>query len=189
MATRSHVGLLTAAIAVGAFIAHAQDAGVAVSGFDVAVDADGQIKLPDQSFRTNWVQLGSWTVNGEDGAEGMHIVYTQPGVAESYQATGAFPDGAVLVKELRGANIEDLTTGRVSYASELQGWFVMVKDAGDRYPGNPLWGDGWGWGFFEAASPGTLITEDYEAECISCHVPAQDTDWIYTRGYPALATD
>ncbi len=180
---------LSLAITSVVAIAYAQDVSLPISGYDVAVASDGSIKLPDTSFRTEWTQLGSWTVNGEDGAEGMHIVYTQPGVVEAYLETGAFPDGTVLVKELRGASTEDLTTGRVSYAAELQGWFVMVKDATDKYPDNPLWGDGWGWGFFEAGSPQMLVTEDYKAECIACHVPAQETDWIYVRAYPALAME
>lgn len=179
-------GALSLALVVYAAVAYSQSTYPSVSGFDVAVDENGNIKLPELPFREIWTQLGTWSVNGEDGAEGMHIVYTQPGVVEAYLKTGSFPDGAVLVKELRGAETEDLTTGRVSYASELQGWFVMVKDSAERYPDNALWGDGWGWGFFEASSPQTLVTEDYKTECLSCHVPAQETDWIYTRAYPAL---
>jgi hypothetical protein len=180
------IGVISLVLAATGLIAYAQNTQLSVSGFDVAVDGDGNIKLPDLPFRDTWTQLGTWSVNGDDGAEGMHIVYTQPGVAEAYRRTGAFPDGAVLVKELRGAKTEDLTTGRVSYADELEGWFVMVKDTDDKYPGNALWGDGWGWGFFEASSPQTLVTQDYKTECLSCHVPAQETDWIYTRSYPAL---
>jgi hypothetical protein len=187
MHKRKMVGLVAIVLALplSANLTIGQDVDF-TAGFEIAVAEDGQIRLPDVPFRTEWTQLGSWTVNGEDGAEGMHIVYAQPGVAEAYRATGSFPNGTVLIKELRGAVTEDLTTGRVSYAAELQGWFVMIKDAQDRYPNNPLWGDGWGWGFFEASSPETLITSDYKTECLSCHVPAQDTDWIYTRGYPAL---
>ena len=185
---KTKIGALSIALIFSAALGYAQDTDLPVSGFDVAVNGDGTIKLPDLPFRTRWVQLGSWTVNGDDGAEGMHIVYTQPGVAEAYQKTGAFPDGTVLVKELRAAKTEDLTTGRVSHATELQGWFVMVKDATGRYPDNPLWGDGWGWGYFEASAPQTLVTKDYNAECLACHVPAQDTDWIYVRGYPALTS-
>ncbi|MEY8831986.1 cytochrome P460 family protein [Phaeobacter italicus] len=180
------IGAVSLALVAAAAIAYGQGVQPAIYGFDVAVDDDGNIKLPDLPFRETWTQLGTWSVNAEEGAEGMHMVYTQPGVVEAYKKTGAFPDGAVLVKELRGAETEDLTTGRVSYASELQGWFVMVKDSTERYPDNALWGDGWGWGFFEASSPQTLITEDYKAECLSCHLPAKDTDWIYTRAYPAL---
>lgn len=186
---RLHFGVVTLAVLVAGVDGNAQNTSLDVSGFDVAVDYSGNIKLPELPFRTNWVLLGSWTVNGEDGAEGMHIVYTQPGVVEAYRATGAFPDGTVIVKELRGSSAEDLTTGRVSYVAELQGWFVMVRDATGRYPDNPLWGDGWGWGFFEAGSPRVLVTEDYKSECIACHIPAQETDWIYTRAYPVLAEE
>ena len=184
---RLSFGAVTIALLTAGVAGNAQTTSLDVSGYDVAVDDSGNVKLPEVPFRTDWVLLGSWTVNGEDGAEGMHIVYTQPGVAEAYRETGLFPDGTVLVKELRAASTEDLTTGRVSYAAKLQGWFVMVKDATGKYPDNALWGDGWGWGFFDASAPQTLVTEDYKSECIACHIPAQETDWIYTRAYPALA--
>lgn len=49
--------------------------------------------------------------------------------------------------------------------------------------------DGWGWGFFAAADPSVLVTEDYVLECKACHVPAEATDWVYTRAYPALRSD
>ena len=164
--------------------------GVAVSGFDMAVSGSGDLKLPDVDFRAEWTMLGSWTVNGgDDGAQGVHVVYTQPGVAAAYRETGEFPDGAVLIKELLSASTEDLTTGNVSYADDVEGWFLMVKDAANRYPGNALWGDGWGWGFFGADDPARLVTTDYVEECKSCHIPARATDWIYTRAYPVLRAD
>jgi len=48
-----------------------------------------------------------------------------------------------------------MTTGTVSRPASLRGWFVMMKDSDGRYPGNNLWGDGWGWSWFDAASPST----------------------------------
>lgn len=27
---------------------------------------------------------------------------------------------------------------------------------------------------------------DYKTDCLTCHVPAKQTDWIYTQGYPPL---
>src|SRR3546814_19256354 len=77
------------------------------------------------------------------------IVYTQPKSVEAYRSTGHFPDGTVLVKELYEGASDDLTTGRVSWSGKAAGWFVMVKDDTNRFSGNPRWGDGWGWSFFE----------------------------------------
>ena len=107
-------------------------------------------------------------------------------MVDAYRETGAFPDGAVIVKELFGTATEDMTTGRVSHAHEVEGWFVMIKDAKGRFPDHGLWGNGWGWALFNADDPSTPVTEDYEAECIACHVPAEGTDWIYVEGYPGL---
>lgn len=161
----------------------------AFDGFEVAVESDGKIFLPTVPFRSEWTSLGTFVVNGgEDGAEGFHSVYTQPDVVQAYLETGSFPDGTVLIKELLGTRTEELTTGNVSYAHGVEGWFVMVKDQNGRYPDNALWGDGWGWGYFSAEDPNELITADYKAECLDCHLPAQDTDWIYIRGYPQLSS-
>lgn len=189
MRMQTHLVLATASLMLAGATAFAAGPAAKQSGFEIAVEANGTLKLPDVDFRTEWTMLGSWAVDGGRGADGMHIVYTQPGVASTFRETGAFPDGTVLIKELRAAATEDLTTGTVSYASELQGWFVMVKDSASRYPGHPLWGDGWGWGFFAADDPASLVTEDYVTECKACHVPAEATDWVYTRAYPALRND
>lgn len=155
-------------------------------GFALAVDDKGKLRVPDVDYRKSWSLLGVFVVNGDDAAEGMHAVYTQPESVEVYRETGSFPDGTVLVKELFGTETEDMTTGSVSRAAETQGWFVMVKDATGRYAGNPLWGDGWGWAYFDGDDPKTSPTESYVAECKECHVPAQNTDWIYVQGYPVL---
>jgi hypothetical protein len=79
-----------------------------------------------------------------------------------------------------------MTTGTVTSAGALAGWFVMVKDNVCRFSGNKLWGDGWGWSWFEAADPQKTTSTDYTADCQSCHVPARASDWIYTHGYPPL---
>jgi hypothetical protein len=43
-----------------------------------------------------------------------------------------------------------MTTGNVSHAKILKGWFVMIKDGKNSHPDNKLWGDGWGWSWFMA---------------------------------------
>jgi Cytochrome P460 len=116
------------------------------------------------------------------GSKEIHEVYASPGTIDAYRKTGRFPEGAALVKEVFGTSTGSMTTGTVSHADQLKGWFVMVKDGKNSHPGNPLWGDGWGWSWFDADKPLT----SYKTDCQGCHVPAQSTDWIYVNGYPAL---
>lgn len=160
--------------------------GQTAENFSPYVDAEGTISLPE-GFR-DWAYLGTWSIADDEGmgAAGFHVVYTQPETVAAYRKTGRFPDGAVLVKELFETTSGDLTTGHVSWARKATGWFVMIKDANGRFPGHPLWGDGWGWALFQADAPDVAVTKDYKAECLSCHVPARDNDWIYIQGYPIL---
>jgi hypothetical protein len=132
--------------------------------------------------------LGSWAVAADEGrgSKELHVVYVSPGSVEAYRKDGRFPDGAVLVKEVFETATKEMTTGTVSHAEKLKGWFVMVKDSAGRHPGNALWGDGWGWSWFDAANPTKTTSTDYKLNCKSCHVPAHATDWIYVDGYPAL---
>lgn len=157
------------------------------------VDNAGNISLPSD-FRAQWTFLGTWSIAEADvehsaeasghGAAGLHNVYTQPGVARYFRRHGVFPDGAVVVKELLKATTASMTTGTVSRATEVEGWFVMVKDTEERFDTNPLWGDGWGWVLF---GPDAIAkTKNYKSECLGCHVPAKATDWLYIQGYPVL---
>lgn len=150
------------------------------------VGKDGSIQVPDVDYRKDWAFLGTFSVQGDDGAADLHTVYTQPETLAAYRETGTFPDGAVLIKELFKTTTDDLTTGRVSWATDRAGWFVMVKDSANSFPENPLWGDGWGWAFFNPDNPEKTITKDYKAECLGCHEPVRDTDLSYVMGYPAL---
>jgi len=149
------------------------------------VAESGDITLPD-GFET-WPTLGSWSTADADGVQnGMHQVYASPGTIEGFKQNGSFPDGSVLVKEVRGAATANLSTGAASYATKKQVWFVMVKDTQGRFANNALWGDGWGWALFEAADPAKQVATDYKVDCQGCHIPAQETDWIYTAAYPVL---
>lgn len=163
------------------------------STYGSLVDDVGNITLP-KAFRSDWTFLGTWSIAEKDversseasghGAAGLHNVYTQRGVAEYFQQNGKFPDGAVIVKELLKAVTAAMTTGTVSRGNEVEGWFVMVKDTKSRFPGNKLWGDGWGWSLFDAGK--NLTTKDYKTECLRCHIPAKRNDWVYVEGYPIL---
>ena len=49
----------------------------------------------------------------------------------------------------------------------------MVRNSKGTHSGNPLWGDGWGWSWFDADKPLKTTSTDYHY-------------WIYTNGYPVL---
>lgn len=152
--------------------------------------ADERLRIPAVDYRQEWVLLGSYSVLADDpaaGAKQLHVVYAAPATVAAYRRTGAFPDGAVLVKDVFATQTEDLTTGTVSYANILVGRFVMVKDADDTYAGSSLlWGDGWGWAFYEGAERERTVTTDYRQDCLGCHEPARDQDLVYIQGYPVL---
>jgi hypothetical protein len=150
-------------------------------------DVSGNLHVPD-AYRTTYEFLGSWAVAAEQGAgsKELHVVYASPGATPAYRRDGRFSDGAVLVKEVFEATTEPRTTGTVSQAASLKGWFVMMKNGSGRFPGHKLWGDGWGWSWFDAANPSKTTSTDYKTDCLGCHVPARASDWIYVDGYPPL---
>jgi hypothetical protein len=174
---------------IGAVTAYGQiDTGSSYSGTTAAVvDDKGNLRVP-ADYRTAYRMLGTWAVAADDGpgSKQLHVVYASPGTIAAYRRDGRFPDGTVLVKEVFKAATGKMTTGTVSSADALAGWFVMVKDNVGRYRGNKLWGDGWGWAWFDAKDAEKTTSTDYTKDCKGCHVPARASDWIYTRGYPPL---
>ena len=161
----------------------------------------GAINVPEDY--TLWPTLGTWTHTKVDGGAATiheyHVVYTQPETIKYYQKKRRFPDGAVLVKELLHAETRSMTTGpAVGHATTLKGFFVLVRDTKGRFKSSSLWGDGWGWSFFNADDHVNTISTDYKVDCVPCHVPAKelaprnakkDDKWIYTLGYPVLHND
>lgn len=177
-----------AALAVAAVaVVQAQDTGVAAK--PQSVEAETLLRVPDVDYRKEWVQLGAFSVladNPADGAKQLHVVYTARHNLEEYLRTGRFPDGTVLVKDVFAARTEALTTGTVSYAGDLAGRFVMVKDGAGKLGSGPRFGDGWGWAFYEGAETKRTVTINYKNDCLSCHEPARGQDLLYLQGYPFL---
>jgi Cytochrome P460 len=154
---------------------------------EAVVDAQGNLHVPS-SYRADYEFLGTWAIAADKGvgSKELHNVYARPGTIATYHTRGRFPDGTVLVKEVYETSTAPMTTGTVSHAQTLKGWFVMVKDSKNSHPGNSLWGDGWAWSWFDAGNPTKTTSTDYKRDCLPCHVPAQATDWVYTSGYPTL---
>lgn len=150
------------------------------------VDAAGNMRIPT-NYRASYEYLGSWSIAGDEkGAKQIHAVYASPGTAAAYRKDGKFPDGAILIKEVYNASTAEMTTGTVSHEDALVGWFMLVKDSKNSHPANKLWGNGWGWSWFDAGNPTKTTSTDFHADCLGCHIPAQASDWIYVSGYPVL---
>lgn len=154
-------------------------------GFSL-VDKAGNIAKP-KNYRERYETLGTYMVLDPAGNQ-MHVTYASPGTAEYYQRTGKFADGTVLVKEVFGTEHAQLTTGDANWASGTKVWFIMVKDEKGRYSDSKLWGDGWGWALYKSDAPDKQVAVSYKKDCLGCHIPAKGTDWIYTQGYPVLAS-
>jgi Cytochrome P460 len=187
---RSVVAAVTAALilSVAADVSHAQARGKAGPTWT----ADGALVLPT-GFRENWVFLGSpLTPNGLNGGkaafEEFHNVYIHPDHLRAYRATGEWPEGTIMLKELQrvsrgaGANADGSTTeasGRGFFPAELNGIDISVKDS-------RRFADSDGWGFFNFghhAPPyaGTARVERKE-NCAACH-QAQANKMVFDKFY------
>lgn len=175
--------LVAAAIAVSSAGLAATSSG----GAAPVVNAAGKLRVP-VNYRGSYQYLGTWSIAADagPGAKEMHVVYSSPGAAAQYKRTGHFADGTVLVKEVFAVQTLSMTTGTVSHPNTLKGWFVMVRDSKNTHKNNTLWGDGWGWSWFNAGDPLHTTSTNYKNDCQGCHVPAKASDWIYVNGYQAL---
>lgn len=162
---------------------------LANDNFSPYVDKNGNISFPEK-FRTSMIHMGSWFVP-EGEASGFHDVYTEKETIEIFRKTGQFPDGATLVKELRAAEKSDYTTGvGVRHSTtEIKQWFVMIKDSKNRFINNSNWGDGWGWALFKPSDKHKNVSSNYKSDCLGCHIPAKDNNWIYLEGYPIFKSE
>ena len=175
----------TLALGAAAWMSMAGAMDPASNSFSQYINDKGEIQLP-QNYRQNWTHLGSWMVpDAKAPGHGFHDVYTQNWAAKAYLRDGEFPDGSVLVKEVRKIESGAQTTGQAHWAGDTNIWFVMIKDKKQRFNG-PHWGDGWGWALFDTKTPGKNISASYAETCQGCHIPAQNTDRVFIEGYPTL---
>jgi len=183
--------LAVAAIALSSALVFAKSSRSPAAGATTTstppVDAKGNLHVPP-NYRQVYEYLGSWAIAADKGAGSkiIHETYASPGTIAAYRKTGKFPNGTTLVKEIFAAKTSHMTTGTVSRVGKLQGVFVMVRDDKNDHPGNPLWGDGWGWSQFDPGKPEKTTSTSFQANCQVCHTPASKTDWVYTQGYAPL---
>jgi hypothetical protein len=151
------------------------------------IGPDGAPELPDDYTGPDWAQLGTWAVATSEGTDvsQMHLVFTQRRAIDAYLASGRWPDGTTLVKELRDSAPEPLSTGHAAAAGGIRGWFVMVKQASKPDTPSPHWGDGWYGSQYGVDNRSKNLSSGW-VTCRGCHTPVRATDWVFVHGYPLL---
>ncbi len=185
----SAVALASALWSVPVVTAQAQ--GIVEANFT----AEGAAERPANWRR--WVFVGSpITPNGLNGGAApfpeFHNVYVEPSAFRDYQATGEWPEGTQIAKELvlvrENGNAENGSTAEVSGVGYQQGEFagleLAVKDS-ERFSSMPG-----GWAYFSfghQAQPYNASAEAFPAEaCNACHAASADTDFVFTQFYPVI---
>lgn len=156
---------------------------------------DGSVNQPE-NWRT-WVFVGAPLTpnalnNGNAPFPEFHNVYVEPSAFMAYEATGEWPEGTQLAKELTsiyqnnndetGASME--VSGRGFQQGEFQGLELTVKDS-ERFKDMPG-----GWAYFSFGHK----PEPYEktanafpaASCNACHDANAEDDFVFTQFYPIL---
>ena len=149
--------------------------------------ADGALVRPAVTYR-EWVHAGTpITPHDRNGGKaafpGFHPVYIDPGALAAYERDGAWPDGAVLVKELVSVGTKRASSGKGYFMGDYIGLEVAIKDA-SRFPDAPG-----NWAYFSFGHEYPLadkVQAQPEEACASCHEAAADDDMVFTQYYPIL---
>ena len=136
--------------------------------------SDEGVQYPD-GFR-RWVHVGTAVIlPGSNpvmkSEEGMHHVFANPKAADSY-ATGDFPDGSVLVYELRDAQQQNgvITEGNRRRVD------VMIKDS-DLYKST----GGWRFERFFGDQHDENAIHDSGHSCFQCHSKADKHGFVFSQ--------
>jgi hypothetical protein len=156
-------------------------AGVGAATFD----RDGKLLFPSD-YRT-WVFVGaSVTPNEMNGGKAafpeFHTVYMDPASYESFQNTGEFPEGTVMVKETLMIGGRKAPSGKGYFMGDFVLMAAGVKDT-KRFGGKRA-----GWGFFAFGNPSDPQPKAEVlpvAQCNDCHSAAAQ-ERVFIQYYPVL---
>ncbi|QBF83761.1 hypothetical protein EXU30_14460 [Shewanella maritima] len=119
------------------------------------VDEQGQIHLPEDYALQGFVHLGSNTVTRPDDGvlQNINSAYTQADALIEFNKTGVWPDGTVIIKDIRFVSENmSLLSGEVQHQASRDIAFVMVKDSTMRFyqsEHKQLWDSSWGWAQYD----------------------------------------
>lgn len=146
-------------------------------------DSEGRMIFP-ADYR-EWVYVTSGhgmsyaPVAADQPAPPFDNVFVNPAAYRSFMDTGTWPDGTVLVLEVRGGTSHgSILQGGAFQTGEPLAVEVHVKDTAR------FGGDGWAFFGFGAKQPVAMIPR--AASCYSCHEANTAVDRTFVQFYPTL---
>jgi hypothetical protein len=167
------VGLLgLSALALG------QDAGA--PGGDAAFTTGGQLLYP--THYREWVYLSSgfdmsYSPSMQMDRHFFDNVFVNTSAYRAFFATGHWPDGTVLVLEVRRAQQHGSINRSGNFQGDAQGIEVHLRDTA-------RFADHWAFFGFDNPSTGKLIPPS--ADCYACHAAHAAVDTTFVQFYPTL---
>jgi hypothetical protein len=162
--------------------------GMTKNALPVSWNAAGELERPE-GYR-EWIFVGT-PVTPNDMNDGkaafpeFHNVYIDPASYAVYKATGEFPDGTVLIKELVDVGSKAAVSGQGYFQGEFIGLEATIKSK-TRHADEPGY---WAYYSFTPQDGGMLkktATQFLTAQCNACHQAAAADDWVFTQYYPVL---
>jgi len=173
--------VLTATIALAGIATAATEQAPAASAFAPSYTEDGKLRRPD-NYR-EWIYLSTGLdMNYRERPTGMDHsmfdnVFAEPSAWRAFRETGTWPNGTVLVMEVRGASDKgSINKAGHFQTADLMGMEVHVRDS--RFPG--------GWAFFVFDNDDTASPLPQEASCYTCHRAHGAVDTTFVQFYPTL---
>lgn len=180
-------GLLVIAISLICPLALAQES-AAQEGSSVSYTADARLNFPG-SYR-EWVYLTSgfdMSYSAAANGSGHHLfdnLFVNPASYRAFERSGRWPDGTVLVLELRRAGADNPLNKQGSFqGTAVVGVEVHVRDSA-RFAG--------GWAFYSFGGTGSSSFNTaakvipHSADCYACHTAHGAVDTTFVQFYPTL---
>jgi hypothetical protein len=131
------------------------------------------VQCPD-NFR-RWVHVGTGVILSggplPESEQGMHHIFANPKATDAY-ASGDFPDGSIIVYELREAQQKS----GIIFEGDRRRVDVMIKDSS-------LYQTTGGWRFerFYANDQSKDAVTDAGASCFACHTNAKAHGFVFSQ--------
>jgi hypothetical protein len=173
---------MPAAVFIGAVAIPAHRAGAADAEPAAQFDTKGNLIFPVDYRHWTYLSSGygmSYSAKANAAAAPpFDSVFVDPASERSFRETGHWPEGTVMVLEVRASTSKGSINLHGAYQSGAPlGLEVHVRDS-TRFKG--------GWGFFNVSPTQATSLIPYTADCYSCHQQHAAVDTTFVQFYPTL---